>query len=422
MLPGTGASPAQPAAGGPPLSIATTPFEIRLVVQPAPAAADGATPALLAHWQDSAGQPVTQPFPLRPPLAPDDLAELRWYLEAFVQFPGVGDRRRAAAVEQQLRAWGQALFQAAFATPEAAQLYADMQLAEQAGQRCQLTLGCDLAPVLQQPWELLHDGQGPLAFRGITVRRQLPAPTAGQRPRPTAPLRVLLIVSRPEDVGFIDPRTSVRPLLEAIAALEPGIVQLDFCEPPTFARLEELVGQARRARRPYQIVHFDGHGTYLPHSGVGALVFETDQATRELIGGPRLGDLLSRLQVPLVVLEACRSADLSDHPPHDSLAPALLAAGVASVVAFSHAVHVEAARLLIERFYRELAVGRTVGQALDEARVRLHAVARRWLARGPDAETVDLQDWCIPQLYQVGPDPALLPAGVAAPAGAAPAL
>jgi hypothetical protein len=91
------------------------------------------------------------------------------------------------------------------------------------------------------------------------------------------------------------------------------------------------------------------------------------------------------------------------------------------VVAFSHSVHVEAAKLLVERFYRELGAGRTVGKALDEARVRLHAVPQRWLAAGPDAETIDLQDWFIPQLYQVGPDPALL-AGVAPATGAAPAL
>ena len=56
-----------------------------------------------------------------------------------------------------------------------------------------------------------------------------------------------------------------------------------------------------------------------------------------------------------------------------SVAPALLQSGVGSVVAFSHAVHVQAARLLVERFYRELCAGRTVGQSLEEARVALRA-------------------------------------------------
>ncbi len=57
-----------------------------------------------------------------------------------------------------------------------------------------------------------------------------------------------------------------------------------------------------------------------------------------------------RLQVPVVLLEACRSAELSERPVFGSVAPALLKSGVGSVIAFSHSVHIEAARLLVERF------------------------------------------------------------------------
>jgi hypothetical protein len=177
------------------------------------------------------------------------------------------------------------------------------------------------------------------------------------------PLRVLLIVSRPADVGFIDPRNSIAPLLDALDVL-PGQVKVDFCDPPTLARLEERVSQARKNKQPYHIVHFDGHGTYLPLTGVGALAFERDDAKTHLVAGSELGDLLARLDIPLVILEACRSSDLSDRPVFGSVAPALLQSGVGSVVAFSHAVHVQAARILVERFYRELCGGRTVGQAL----------------------------------------------------------
>jgi tetratricopeptide (TPR) repeat protein len=117
---------------------------------------------------------------------------------------------------------------------------------------------------------------------------------------------------------------------------------------------------------------------------------------------------MARLDVPLVLLEACRTSTLSDRPVFGSVAPALLESGVGSVVAFSHAVHVGAARLLVERFYGELCTGLTVGQALEEARTRLRANPARWLHRGPDAASVDLEDWFIPQLYQVGADPALI--------------
>ncbi len=48
-----------------------------------------------------------------------------------------------------------------------------------------------------------------------------------------------------------------------------------------------------------------------------------------------LADILSRLQVPLVLLEACRGAQVSDRPVFGALAPALLQGGVGSVIAFS---------------------------------------------------------------------------------------
>jgi len=62
----------------------------------------------------------------------------------------------------------------------------------------------------------------------------------------------------------------------------------------------------------------------------------------------------------------------------------------------------------VERFYRELCEGQTVGQALEEGRVALRADPKRWLHRGPNAATIDLQDWFIPQLYQVGEDVVLV--------------
>jgi CHAT domain-containing protein len=126
------------------------------------------------------------------------------------------------------------------------------------------------------------------------------------------------------------------------------------------------------------------------------------------VTGQRFGDILSRLEVPLVILEACRTSDLSDRPVFGSVAPALLESGVGTVVAYSHSIHIEASRLLVESFYRELADGMTVGQALSEARTQMRAEPQRWLALGPNPPTVKLQDWFVPQLYQVGPDLSLI--------------
>jgi tetratricopeptide (TPR) repeat protein len=265
----------------------------------------------------------------------------------------------------------------------------------------------------------MRDKEGPLAFRGVSVRRQLTGTKRVRFQELRLPLRLLLIVSRPTDTGFLDPRNSMAPLLDGLDLLPAGSAEVEFCEPPTLGELEERIAEARRERRPFHIVHFDGHGTYQPETGVGALCFERDDRKVDLVTGRRLGDLLSRLDVPLVILEACRTSDLSERPVLGSVAPALLESGVGSVVAFSHSVHLEAARLLVERFYRELATGLSVGEALAEARARLRAKPERWLALGPNPPTVALEDWFVPQLYQVGADPALVLDGPVA-TGAAP--
>jgi len=356
-----------------------------------------------ARWVESDGQEGS-PFTLVLPLTAADTSDLRWYLETYLQFAGKGDAARAQSIEHKMEGWGRALVDALFGTPESRDVYHNLLDAD--GPRL-LTLGATDADVLAQPWEMLRDARGPLAFRGVIVRRQLKGSGRTRRFDLGLPLRVLLIVSRPTDAGFLDPRTSTASLLDALDAL-PGQVEIDFCDPPTLPRLEEMISDARKARQPYHIVHFDGHGTYLPLTGIGALCFEDGEGKTNLVAGPDLGDLLTRLDVPLVVLEACRTASLSERPVFGSVAPALLQSGVGSVVAFSHAVHVRAATLLVERLYRELCAGQTVGQALEEGRVALRADPKRWLHRGPNAATIDLQDWFIPQLYQVGEDVVLV--------------
>lgn len=350
-----------------------------------------------ARWVEDGGQ-ETEPFDLALPLSEEDATELRWYLEKYFTFVGAGTRVRAQAVEARLEGWGWALFSAIFGKGKAIEH----------GLPTMLTVASSESAVLQQPWEMMRNDGGPLTFQGIHIRRQLEQ-VGGHRPTSVQlPLRVLLIISRPLDTGFIDPRSSMRPLLDGLAGLPAGAVEVISCSPPTLDRLEALIAGAAAEGHPFHVVHFDGHGNFSAARAIGYLCFETWSQATDRVLSSELGKLLARLEVPLVILEACRTSDLSDGPVVDSVAPALLAAGVGSVVAFSHSVHVEASRLLVERFYGELARGRTIAGALAAAREALRDRPQRWLHAGPKAQTVDLQDWFIPQLYQAGEDAALL--------------
>lgn len=359
---------------------------------------------LAARWDS--GTPIRIDIPL----TKSDLDELGWYLDRYIEFPSGGDRSRAKALEVRFDDWGRSLRQALFDGVSGNRVYQEIRNHLAQGERVLLTIASDIPAFLIRPWEMLRDDNGLLVMRGLTLRRRSPGTRSQIAFALGLPLRVLLVVSRPVDTGFMDPRTSTRPVLDALAPFA-GQVEINFCEPPTLAKLERLLSDALQEQRPYHIVHFDGHGQYDPLTGVGALCFEDDDRRADMIAGTQLGDLLSRLQVPLVLLEACRGAQVSDRPIFGSVAPALLESGVGSVVAFSHSVHVAAATLLVESLYRELVAGASISEALGTARAALHANRRRWLSLGPDPETVEIQDWIIPQLYQSGIDSVLVPGG-----------
>jgi hypothetical protein len=138
---------------------------------------------------------------------------------------------------------------------------------------------------------------------------------------------------------------SVASLVRGGAEKMEGL-DLDVLRPATFKRLSEVLRAAYAAGRPYHVVHFDGHGTWLdpvgPEMGEagaggggagggiglsplmygvsvagpvrpgqhGYLLFEdpASEKNQQLVDGPTLGRLLTATGVPVLVLNACRSA------------------------------------------------------------------------------------------------------------------
>ncbi|MEP7123772.1 MAG: CHAT domain-containing protein [Byssovorax sp.] len=363
---------------------------------------------LATSWGDELGE--AQAFV--PFLSRDDDEDLRWYLEEYMELPIGGALVRARRIEQSLAEWGRRLFDAVFDPGERRELFD--ALIDGKGPRLLLTVATKDIDVLRLPWELMANDRGPLTRRGVTIRRQLEtARRAEVYETGKLPLRILLAVSRPDDSGFIDPRHTTRAMLEALGPLGDGVV-VDFCRPASLDEMERMLGEADRAERPYQIVHFDGHGSFDPVAQTSVLYFERDGLGSRLtlsdeVPADSFGALMAQRRVPLVILEACRSGQVGHGVAFRGVAPALIEAGVGSVLAMSHAVHVEAAKVLLARFYAELAVGATIGEALEQGRSALVDQPERWLRRGPGEPTVTLSDWFLPQLYQLGDDRVLVP-------------
>jgi len=134
------------------------------------------------------------------------------------------------------------------------------------------------------------------------------------------------------------------------------------------------------------ILHFDGHGVFTQvseqdadnnpglfgksvHSeiqrerrvrreeggeavGIGFLVFENADRSKQLIAAEDLHKTLFQAKVGLVVLSACQSASLDRHgDPMASVAGRLTSTGIPAILAMTHAVLVATTRALFGRFY-----------------------------------------------------------------------
>ena len=106
----------------------------------------------------------------------------------------------------------------------------------------------------------------------------------------------------------------------------------------------------------------------------------------------RLGAVLARSQVPLFIVNACRSAvgeeKTSDSSGMGSVAQGLLQSGARGVVAMSASVRVISAVEFFDRFYAELSGGQSIVRACHRAR---RAVETK--------EGVGPIDWAIPVPY-----------------------
>ena len=388
-------------------------------------------------------------------LTAQEQENLRWYLEDFLQHPHDPAPKIAARIEGRMAEIGTELFKAVFhADDDARDLWATLRTRLN-DTRVEIITGVREAAAI--PWELIRDPRTdtPLALRARAfVRAQ---PQAAQRPQlprtASGPIRILLVICRPgggEDVPF---RSVATRLIKGLSGSAREAFQLDVLRPPTFEQLSRVLRAAKDAGRPYHVVHFDGHGVYEevvepsavaeilkklsplllsgPRAGAhGYLAFENPQMEEnlQLADGPALGKLLVETDVPVLVLNACRSAhaETPDSPPlisgegpgvgatdvHSqvralgSLAQEVMDAGVAGVVAMRYNVYVVTAAQFVADLYASLAQGHTLGEAVTLGRKQLAAQPLRTIAYDP----LPLQDWPVPVVYEAAPI-ALFPKG-----------
>jgi tetratricopeptide (TPR) repeat protein len=339
-----------------------------------------------------------------------DQEDLRWYLEDYLIYPVDPAPTIAARVEQCIESIGTKLFTALFRSntnaskvwTEAAKHLADLRVEVQVTEPRLAVL----------PWELIRDPNSQtvlaLSSRSFVRVHSKPSRPLVQTPETDKCVRMLLVICRPgggEDVPF---RSVARGLLKGLRADYGCDVQVDVLRPPTYGQLNAALREASLAAQPYHVVHFDGHG--LP----GGLVFEnpTRPENSEVITGQAIGRLLADTNVPVLVLNACRSA-FADPPSQPlnaddihqdirafgSLAHVVADQGVPCVLAMRFNVFVETAARFMVNFYSAMVKGNAVGECVNMARSQLSAEPFRESISGD----VRIEDWTVPVVFETKP-------------------
>lgn len=211
------------------------------------------------------------------------------------------------------------------------------------------------------PWELLHDGNRFLVSSGkLNLIRSI-EDSESSPINIKLPLRILIIVSRPLNVNQLDNLIEGEAVVKGFysLALNNNVV-INFLDPPTHDALIKTL-----ADNEYHIVHFDGHGAF--EQGNGYLVFENDFLEYELIDSETISNIFYTTNIKLIVLTACQSSTIGKNI-FNSVAPALIEAGVPNVVAMQFPVPLNSAVKFAEHFYNSLSNSNSIVYAMTQGR------------------------------------------------------
>jgi hypothetical protein len=259
----------------------------------------------------------------------------------------------------------------------------------------------ETAALADLPWELLCDGDNEdfLALsRQTSLVRYLDVPRSSQPIPFTAPLRVLAVAASPRSLPALDLAEETRHL-ESLN--QSSSVEVQFLDHASAGAVREAL-----SGDTFNVLHFMGHGVFDRASGEGMLAFEGADGSPDLVSGKAFATKLKDLRsLGLVVLNACdtaRARNQEGSNPFRGVATALVLRGVPGVVAMQRPISDRAAIAFSTAFYRRLASGDSIDEALTEARQAIHSAK-------PDSF-----EWSTPVLFLRMPEGKVF---VAQPAG-----
>ncbi|MGB0564326.1 MAG: CHAT domain-containing protein [Spirulinaceae cyanobacterium] len=311
-----------------------------------------------------------------------------------------------------LRQLGQELYSALFTDSLRDSWVAAQSIAHHQQATLRLRLGLRGDRLSRLPWEVLH---APLTtateqFQPLTTgteilfsRYQAATPRTPAILPPTSPLKILMVVTQPDDLGSLDLPQEIRHL-KAELERGPTPAQLTLLEQPSRQDLAQVLEQGQ-----YHVFHYAGHSDLGKTGGTIHLVNPKTGGTESLTGEDLAG-LLVNNGVQLAVFNSCRSSDTTlGSADAQSLSHALVQRGIPAVLAMAEQVPDEVSLAFTRLLYRNVLQGHSLDLALSRARQGL-------LSSYGSSQLY----WALPVLYLQPQSPGILiAAGTTAPATAA---
>lgn len=321
----------------------------------------------------------------------DELVARRPLVEASILSSSVSTRRIMSETEAAVQGVGVRMFEAMFSGDVRTAYRTSAAVAAERGKGVQLALRLNAPGLAALPWEALFDPetQAYLCLKEPLVRH-VPAPHSPPALSITPPLRVLGMISSPGGLPALDVEAERARLEEALRPhLDAGRVELRWLDDVSWTGVHDKL-----LEEEWHVLHFIGHGGYDTETDEGVLAFVGRNGRADYVPASRLADLLDEAEPTprLVVLNSCQSGASGTLDLFSGTAAALAHNGIHAVAAMQYSISDDAAIAFARGFYKALAHGRGIDEAVRSGRIGILGLSRGTL------------EWITPVLYLRGED------------------
>lgn len=193
-------------------------------------------------------------------------------------------------------------------------------------------------------------------------------------------LRVLVVISEPDDLGHIQWNgiaESIEELKNKLKNKPGGKIETRYLKQPEATVDIATFRQSVNDFKP-DILHFIGHGRWVEHNRRGQIAFNKKHITKgfyaEWINDTEFANSFNEFQPYLIFLQACQGAFADTIEHFKGVALQLVYAGVPAVVAMQYDIENVAAINFAKKFYESLANGDPIEVAVQRGRSHLMTV------------------------------------------------